>query len=169
MIFVTVGTHEQQFNRLVEYMDQWATKHDEEVIIQTGCSTYEPKRAKWSKLFPYQKMVEMVEQARIVITHGGPSSFFMPLQIEKMPIVVPRMKKYNEHVNDHQVKFCRQVEARLGTMVVVEDIEMLGCIIENYDDVKREREGKNPSNNKQFCYELGSIVEEMFDQQGKEI
>lgn len=29
MIFVTVGTHEQQFNRLVEYMDKWAGEHEE--------------------------------------------------------------------------------------------------------------------------------------------
>ena len=45
MIFVTVGTHEQQFNRLVEYMDRWASTHEEEVIIQTGFSTYKPKKA----------------------------------------------------------------------------------------------------------------------------
>ena len=32
MIFVTVGTHEQPFNRLVEYMDKWAGEHDEEVV-----------------------------------------------------------------------------------------------------------------------------------------
>ena len=52
MIFVTVGTHEQQFNRLVECMDKWAGENDEEVVIQTGYSTYEPKNAKWSKLYP---------------------------------------------------------------------------------------------------------------------
>ena len=47
MIFVTVGTHEQQFNRLVEYMDKWADEHDEKVVIQTGYSTYEPKYCEW--------------------------------------------------------------------------------------------------------------------------
>ena len=40
MIFVTVGTHEQQFNRLIEYMDIWASEHDEKVVIQTGYSSY---------------------------------------------------------------------------------------------------------------------------------
>ena len=81
MIFVTVGTHEQQFNRLVEYMDKWACEHDEEVIIQTGFSSYEPKHCKWSKLYPYQEMIKMVSAARLVITHGGRSSFIAPLQI----------------------------------------------------------------------------------------
>ena len=77
MIFVTVGTHEQPFNRLVEYMDKWAAEHEEDVIIQTGFSTYEPKHCEWSKLYPYSQMVKLVEKERIVITHGGPSSFMM--------------------------------------------------------------------------------------------
>lgn len=90
MIFVTVGTHEQPFNRLVEYMDNWSRNHDEKVVIQTGYSTYEPKYCEWKKLYSYQEMIKKVEEARIVITHGGPSSFIMPLQIGKTPLVVPR-------------------------------------------------------------------------------
>ena len=109
MIFVTVGTHEQQFNRLVEYMDSWAGENDEDVVIQTGFCTYEPQNASWKKLYSYQEMIKKVEEARIIITHGGPSSFIMPLQIGKIPIVVPRKKAYNEHVNDHQVSFCKAV------------------------------------------------------------
>lgn len=159
MIFVTVGTHEQQFNRLVEYMDKWASEHDEKVVIQTGYSTYEPKFCEWDKFFLYQKMVEMVNEARIVITHGGPSSFIMPLQIGKTPIVVPRQKKYEEHVNDHQVKFCHQVEERMGTIAVVDDIEKLCGVIDSYDKIKKE--GKNTSNNAKFCEELEKLVEKL--------
>lgn len=107
MIFVTVGTHEQPFDRLVAYIDQLKETGvlTEDVVIQTGFSTYEPKHCRWQKLFPYKEMVELVEQARIVITHGGPSSFIMPLQIGKIPVVVPRQKRFEEHVNDHQLVF----------------------------------------------------------------
>lgn len=160
MIFVTVGTHEQQFNRLVEYMDRWAGEHEEKVVIQTGYSTYEPKHAEWSKLYPYQKMIELVNQARIVITHGGPSSFIMPLQVGKTPIVVPRQYKYNEHVNDHQVRFSKEVEKRLGNIIDVEDIEMLGRVIQNFDSYDKTK--KNTSNNEKFCTALENIVDDMF-------
>ena len=51
MIFVTVGTHEQQFNRLVEYIDKIAEKMDEEIIIQIGFSTYKPKHCVWKEFF----------------------------------------------------------------------------------------------------------------------
>lgn len=160
MIFVTVGTHEQQFNRLVEYMDKWAAEHDEKVVIQTGYSTYEPKYAEWSKLYPYQEMIKKVQEARIVITHGGPSSFIMPLQIGKVPIVVPRKYEYGEHVNNHQVKFCREVEKRMGMIVVMEEVEKLSGFIEHYDEV---RIGKDSiSNNAVFCDNLNKIVSKLF-------
>ena len=100
MIFVTVGTHEQPFNRLIQKIDE--LKKDgiinEDVIIQTGFSTYEPKYCQWSKLIPYQQMVKNVADARIVITHGGPASFIMPLQIGKTPIVVPRQHQFNDQI-----------------------------------------------------------------------
>ena len=116
MIFVTVGTHEQPFNRLVKKVDDLKKNGiiQEDVIIQTGFSTYEPQYCQWSKLIPYQQMVKNVEDARIVITHGGPASFIMPLQIGKTPIVVPRQHQFNEHVNDHQVEFARNVAKRMG-------------------------------------------------------
>ena len=162
MVFVTVGTHEQPFNRLVEYMDKWAAVHDETVIIQTGFSTYEPKSCEWSKLYPYQEMVKKVDEARIVITHGGPSSFIMPLQIGKVPIVVPRKKEFDEHVNDHQTTFSEVVAHRQGNIIVVEDVSELGNVIEQYDHIVKGMKKGMGSNNKKFCIEFESVVNSLF-------
>ena len=127
MIFVTVGTHEQPFDRLIRKVDE--LKRDgviaEEVVIQTGYSTYEPEYCQWSKLIPYEQMVKNVEEARMVITHGGPASFIMPLQMGKIPVVVPRQSQFGEHVNDHQLEFARALLQRQGNILVVEDIGQL--------------------------------------------
>ena len=164
MIFVTVGTHEQPFNRLVECIDN--LKRDgvieEEVIIQTGYSTYEPKYCAWKKLYPFQEMTRLVNEARIVITHGGQSSFIMPLQIGKTPIVVPRKYEFNEHVNDHQVTFTNAVAERMGTIYVVEDTDKLGETIRNYDEIIGGMKTGLKSNNAKFNMELEKIVDEMF-------
>lgn len=164
MIFVTVGTHEQPFNRLVKKIDE--LKRDEvikeDVIIQTGFSTYEPKYCQWSKLIPYQQMIKNVADARIVITHGGPASFIMPLQIGKTPIVVPRQYKYGEHVNDHQVEFARNVSERMGTIIDVEDIDKLSDIITNYDQIVAGMGHGMNSNNEKFNEELGKLVDKLF-------
>ena len=162
MIFVTVGTHEQPFNRLVQEIDN--LKRDgvitEDVIMQTGYSTYEPKYCQWDKLIPYKQMIKNVEDARIVITHGGPASFIMPLQIGKTPIVVPRQKKFDEHVNDHQVEFARNVAERMGTIIPVEDTNKLGEVIKNYDTIIANMNNKILSNNKVFCDDLENIVKD---------
>lgn len=166
MIFVTVGTHEQPFDRLVECVDN--LKKDgtitEDVIIQTGYSTYEPKFCKWQKLFPYQEMVKMVNEARIVITHGGPSSFIMPLQIGKTPIVIPRRHEFNEHVNDHQVSFVKAVAERMGTIIVVDDMDQLGMTIKQYEEIVAGMENGLKTNNRRFNEELSKIVDEMFEE-----
>ena len=165
MIFVTVGTHEQPFNRLVECVDN--LKRDgiiqEDVVIQTGYSTYKPKYCRWQKLFPYQEMVKLVDEARVVITHGGPSSFIMPLQVGKTPIVVPRRHEYNEHVNDHQVAFSKAVADRMSTIVVVEDMDKLGEVIIDYDQIINGMNSNLKSNNSYFNDQLEKIVKEMFE------
>ncbi len=161
MIFVTVGTHEQSFNRLIEYMDDWASHHDEEVIIQTGFSTYEPKSAKWQKLFTFQQMNTNVDNARIVITHGGPSSFILPLQKGKIPIVVPRRKEFYEHVNEHQLTFCRMISERMNNIILVEDEKKLGQTIELYGQIISNMKVEQKSNNDMFIEGFEKNIEEL--------
>ncbi len=165
MIFVTVGTHEQPFNRLLEYIDN--LKKDgrltEEVIMQTGFSTYEPKFCKYSKFIPYKEVVQNVSDARIVITHGGPASFIMPLQIGKIPIVVPRLFKYDEHVNNHQVEFAKAVVVRNNNIIVVENIEELNVVISNYSCIVHNMNKYLLSENKKFCNNFEKIIENIFN------
>ncbi len=165
MIFVTVGTHEQPFDRLLKCMDKLVEDGTiaEEVLVQSGYSTYKPKHCKWQKIFPYTEMVKNVADARVVITHGGPSSFIMPLQIGKTPIVVPRRYNFNEHVNNHQVEFSKAVAKRMGTIILVEDTEMLGETIQKYDEIVLGMRTGICSNNAKFNLELEKIVDEMFE------
>lgn len=162
MIFVTVGTHEQPFDRLVSYIDD--LKRDgvirEDVFIQTGFSTYEPQYCRWSKLIPYEEMVKNVQEARIVITHGGPASFIMPLQMGKTPIVVPRQSRFGEHVNDHQVEFAKAMEQRMGTIIPVLDISDLKETILSYDRLLTKNSGMQ-GNNRIFNEKLQEIVDSM--------
>lgn len=165
MIFVTVGTHEQPFNRLIRYIDKMKEKGliREEVVVQTGYSTYEPRYCRFSKLFPYSEMCRFVKEARIVITHGGPSSFIMPLQEGKIPIVVPRQKRYGEHVNNHQLEFCRAIEERSGNIIVVEEVRELKRAILRYDKIVAEMPSSIKSHNDIFNEEFEKVINELFE------
>lgn len=164
MIFVTVGTHEQPFDRLIKAIDDLKADGTltEEVIIQTGFSTYIPEHCKWQKLFPYKKMVQLVSEARIVVTHGGPSSFIMPIQINKVPVVVPRMQRFGEHVNDHQVIFCREVSIRSQNIILVEEVSMLQDVLTRYDTLAAKRSAGTISNNAAFNEGIQKIIDELF-------
>ena len=163
MIYVTVGTHEQPFNRLVQCVDELKGKGiiDEEVIIQSGFSDYEIKNCKHKDLFDQNDVLVNYEAARIIIMHGGPSSIIQALQEGKVPIVVPRQKKYNEHINDHQLEFCRAVSKRYNNIILIEETDKLEEAIENYDRLAGERKASGFNNNAAFCEGLGRIVDEM--------
>lgn len=164
MIFVTVGTHEQQFNRLVQYIDKLKGDNiiEDEVIMQTGFSTYKPQYCDWHKILPYHEMIKKIENARIVVTHGGPSSFILPLQMGKVPVVVPRQKQFGEHINNHQVDFVRKISKSQSTIIVVENISELGYILSKYEELVLEKSIGMNSNNEKFNLEFERLIENMF-------
>ncbi len=142
-------------------MDHWAETHSEKVIMQTGFSTYTPKHAEWKNLYPYQKMMEMVKAARIVITHGGPSSFIMPLQFGKKAnrCAKDRRNTMNTLMTIRCV-FVKEVEHRMKNIILVYDVDSLASAIENYKNM--DLASVEVSNNEAFCNSLEILIEEMF-------
>lgn len=134
MIFVTVGTHEQGMERLFEELDRLILENEieEEVFGQIGYSKYKPKSFKYREMICYDEMDEYIKSADIIITHGGPGSIFHPLQYGKIPIVVPRNPKFNEHVDDHQILFTKRLEDN-NRVIAVYDINNLKYIIKSYN------------------------------------
>lgn len=133
MIFVTVGTHEQQFNRLVEAVDRMKANGviSGDVLIQTGYSTYKPVACRARPMMGFDEMDEAIKDSEIVITHGGPGSIFSVLRHRKIPIVVPRRADFNEHVDMHQVEFAKFMQTR-GNIIPVFEIEDLEDRILHY-------------------------------------
>lgn len=136
MIFVTVGTHEQPFDRLLRKIDELV--EDEiisgEVFAQIGYSSYIPKRFKYERLLAFKEMNNFAKEARIFITHGGPGSIILALSYGKIPIVVPRQKKYGEHVDDHQILFTKRLEEK-KKIIVVYEMQNLAERIVNYNSI----------------------------------
>ena len=161
MIFVTVGTHEQQFDRLVRAVDELKENGtlSEPVFIQTGYSAYEPKHCEHSAFVPFRRMKTHMTEADVVVTHGGPSSFIEAMAAGKVPVVVPRRGDLGEHVNDHQADFVRIVAERQGGIVPVYDVAELASAIERARELSRGVEFK--SHNAEFCEELGRLIEEL--------
>lgn len=166
MIFVTVGTHEQQFNRLIKKIDELKRDGiiDEDVFMQTGFSTYEPHYCQAKKLLSYDEMNEKYEKADIIITHGGPASFMKALELKKIPIVVPRQLQFEEHVNNHQIEFVKLVEERFNNIIGVYDIDDLENTIIEFNATISKKNISSLSHNKEFNEKLCRMVGVFFNE-----
>ena len=104
MILVLLGTQKNDFTRLLK-----AVQHNIDngnikvkVIVQAGSTKFESKDMEIFDLIPMDKMNDLIDSAELIITHGGVGSIVGALKKNKKIIVMPRLSKYGEHVNDHQ-------------------------------------------------------------------
>jgi UDP-N-acetylglucosamine transferase subunit ALG13 len=129
MIFVTLGTNEARFDRLLQGIDGLAG--GDELVVQHGPSPVRPAGATCVEFLPFEEMVETMRRARIVVTHAGVGSVMTALLAGKRPVVVPRLHRYGEAVDDHQLLFGRRL-AEGGLAVFVDDLAELRSIVENH-------------------------------------
>jgi UDP-N-acetylglucosamine transferase subunit ALG13 len=117
MIFVSVGTNEARFDRLLRAVAELPI--DEQLLVQHGHSS--PIAAPHAELIdflPFEGMIETIRRARVVVTHAGVGSVMVSLANGKRPIVLPRLKSFGEAVDDHQLQLGRRfAEAGLVTFV----------------------------------------------------
>lgn len=148
LIFVTVGTHEQQFDRLVKKMDELALEIEEEIVIQKGYSLYKCKNIfQEYEMLTFQEMNSFVDSSEVIVTHGGPGSIFLPLSLGKKPIVVPRLKEFGEHVDNHQKDFAIRLKKEDKIDIVLEDIDVISELIKARLISKEMNYGSKKDNN----------------------
>jgi beta-1,4-N-acetylglucosaminyltransferase len=121
MIFVTVGLHSAGFGRLVRAADEMAFFVEETVVIQRGGTPYTPTSSQYFDFADEARMQTWLSEARIVIAHGGAGSILSTLEVGKPLIVAPRLKRFGEAIDDHQLELA-QVLAEKGRAIVVTDL-----------------------------------------------
>lgn len=121
MIFVSVGTHEAPFDRMLSAV--YDLDLDEELVVQYGPSTVRSLRASvQADYLPFDEVVAYIRKARAVVMHAGVGSVMISLANGKRPIVMARLHEHGEHVDDHQVELARRMDTTgLATFVDDED------------------------------------------------
>lgn len=110
MIFVTLGSQKFQFNRLLEAIDGLIEKGviADEVFAQIGHSDYRPKSYKYKEFLDRDEFAGWEIRCDILITHGGTGAIIGAVKKGKKVIAVPRLARYGEHVDDHQIELIKQ-------------------------------------------------------------
>ncbi|WP_172637981.1 PssE/Cps14G family polysaccharide biosynthesis glycosyltransferase [Lactiplantibacillus plantarum] len=132
MIFISLGTQNFQLNRLLKKIDVLISegKINDSVFAQIGYSDYLPINYGYKRFIDNNSFNDYIKKSSLVITHGGVGNIITALNYGKKIIVVPRIKKFNEHVDDHQVQIARAFYDN-GHTLVCKDLKNLAKIISN--------------------------------------
>ena len=158
MIFVMLGTQDKQFKRMIRMVDYACEKGiiKEEVIIQAGI-TKQKVKSDLIKMFSFISQTELdeyLDKARIVICHAGVGSILNALKKNKTTIVMARLKKFREHVNDHQLDILENF-SKQGYIIKLEDETRLDKALKKAETFVPK---KYKSNTENFNNKLLEIV-----------
>lgn len=150
MIFVTLGTQDKQFRRLLDAT--LALRIDEKVVIQYGSTKPDEdmvenleKNFELHQYLSNEEFEKYMKEARVIITHAGVGTIIEGLKLDKMMIVVARLKKYKEHVNNHQLQILDTFEKE-GYILRLDDFSKLPELLKENFKPKKFNSNKNNFN-----------------------
>jgi UDP-N-acetylglucosamine transferase subunit ALG13 len=111
MIFVTAGT-QKPFDRLVKAIDELALEIDlGTIVVQALHSDFKPSKITIVDFISPVDFNKYIDDAQLIISHAGMGTIISALVKSKPIIVMPRLVKYNEHRNEHQLATVEKMEA----------------------------------------------------------
>lgn len=124
MIFTTVGT-QLPFDRLLRGIDRWAAhNHDVRIVAQAGVSNSRFENIQTVSHLSQAEFRDHIKAARLVVAHAGMGTILSAAELGLPVILMPRLAKFCEHRNDHQLDTAKEM-ARLSNVTIVEDGESL--------------------------------------------
>ena len=127
MIFVTLGSQKFQFNRLLKKLDALIEENviTDEMFAQVGNSDYQPRNYPYQAFVNHDEFDALIRKCDLFITHGGTGAIIGAVKKGKKVIAVPRLARYGEHVDDHQMQLLKQFDG-MGIIEACYDCERLG-------------------------------------------
>ena len=140
MIFVTVGNDFRPFDRLLKKMDEIAPSLPEEVLVQKGYSTYCPRNIEYFDFVPLQTATDYLLKSRLVVSHAGIGTIILCKRHGIPLLILPRRKKFGEHMNDHQLEIVQALEERKDGQIRVlyEEDQLKEKILEQLAEERRD-------------------------------
>lgn len=157
-IFITLGSQKFQFNRLLIAVDKLCEKEiicGKDVFAQIGYSDYVPQNYRYNNFLDREEFSVEMGKADIVITHGGTGAIIGAVKKGKKVIAVPRLAKYGEHVDDHQLQLVGQFK-ELDLICECDDVDKIG---EALEVVKKSTYKSYVSNTKRIIDSISYFIE----------
>jgi UDP-N-acetylglucosamine transferase subunit ALG13 len=130
MIYVTVGNHNAPFNRLLKWVDTIVPDLSDDIIWQVGVSTFRPQVGKAFRFCTSHEQMQYIQDARVVVTHGGVGSIIDIAKGSRPAVVVARLAAYGKHLNNHQTELASALYER-GIITYARDQQSLRAALLN--------------------------------------
>ena len=149
MILVLLGTQNNSFHRLLEEIEKNidAGNIKDKVVVQAGYTKYNSNKMEIFDMIPQAELDKLIKEAELVITHGGVGSIMAAVKQGKKVIAVPRLKKFDEHVNDHQLEIINTFKKQ-GIIIGIDNVEELAQALSESKSFEREHLETSPQENK---------------------
>jgi len=147
MILVTLGTSKFAFNRLAKTINLYANKSSHPIIIQTGQtqSFNQSSQVILKDFYSFKNLINLTKKAKLVITHAGEISSLLAIKhCQTPPIVIPRDPRYEEHVDNQQLKIAQVLNQKKLAIVLKNPIH-LEKTITNYPKLINSLKTYSPS------------------------
>lgn len=156
MIFVTVGSQKFQFNRLLKEIDELIENKviNEEVFAQIGVSDYKPQNYKYKEFVTQDEFNKYLDEARLIITHAGTGVIVNAIKKGKKVIGIPRLSKFGEHVDDHQIQLLKE----FANMNLIETCIDEKELKEKIQQIENKEFKKYDSNNENFIKDIKEYI-----------
>lgn len=157
MILVLLGTQNNSFHRLLEEIQKNIKNGNikEKIVVQKGYTKFESQDMEIYDQLPSDELKKLIDKANIVITHGGVGSIITSIEKGKKVIAAPRLKKYKEHVNDHQLDIINSF-SEMGYIIGIHEVEELGEALKRVEKFEPKKYVQNTGN-------IIKIVEDFID------
>ena len=155
MIFVTVGTQDKPFDRLFRYLEEADIK--DRVVVQSGFTKYKSSKYEVYDYLDKDKFDKYLDEADIIITHGGVGTIMKALIDHKKVIAIARLSKYKEHQNDHQLQIISSLKSE-GYILELNEDNKLEDLLQEAKDFKVP---EIKSNNKELINKLEDYIDNL--------
>lgn len=147
MIFVTVGTQDVPFDRLLKAVEKQIKTGNikEEVIVQCGKTKFKSKNMKFINFLEIEEFNKLLKKANLIICHGGVGSILDGLKNNKTVIACPRLAKYKEHTNDHQLEIINKF-SNDGYIIPLKDPNKLDVALKQAEIFRPKKYKSNTEN-----------------------
>lgn len=129
MIFISVGTQKQSFKRLFHMIEESKVIRNQRIVAQTGYTEFNSTRIEIIPFMSIELYKKYIEESDIVICHGGVGTIFDALYAGKKVLAIPRLARYGEHVNDHQIEICDELEKE-GYILYLKEYDLFDDVME---------------------------------------